>query len=90
MVCDSIFTATRTEPCQETFKTQSGPLNCENVEFAVKFLTLTKQKPNFVIGLIIIKVNIERLERVTGKFLKNYFTLTIASMATVALEIGIL
>ena len=89
-MCDSIFTATRTEPCQETFNTQSGPLNCENVESAVKFLTLTKQKPNFVIGLIIIKVNIERLERVTGKFLKNYFTLTIASMATVALKIGIL
>ena len=89
-MCDSIFTATRIEACQDIFKTQSGPLNCENVEFAVKFLTLTKQKPNFVIGLIIIKVNIERLERVTRKFLKNYFTLTIASMATVTLKIGVL
>ena len=49
-----------------------------------------KRKPNFVIGLIIMKLNIERLEKVIGKFLKNYFTLTVALMAIAALKIGIL
>ena len=48
----------------------------------VKSPMLGKRKPNFVIGLIIIKVNIERLEKVIGKFLRNYFTLTIVFMAT--------
>ena len=50
----------------------------------MKFPTLGKREQNFVLGLIIIniKVNIERLERVIGKFLRNYFTVTIASMAT--------
>ena len=38
----------------------------------------------FVIGSITIKVNIERLERVIGKLLRNYFTLTIALMVTAA------
>ena len=52
----------------------------------VKSPTLGKRKPNFVIGLIIIKVNIERLERVIGKFLRNYFTLTIVSMAIAAFD----
>ena len=56
----------------------------------VKSPTLGKRKPNFVIGLIIIKVNIERLERVIGKFLRNYFTLTIVSMAITAVKIEIL
>ena len=50
----------------------------------VKSPTLGKRKPNFDIGLIIIEVNIERLERVIGKFLRNYFTLTIVSMAIAA------
>ena len=48
----------------------------------VKSPTLGKRKPHFVIGLIIIKVNMERLEKVNGKFLRNYFTLTIVFMAT--------
>ena len=56
----------------------------------VKSRTLGKRRPNFVISLIIIKVNIERLERVIGKFLKNYFTLTNVLITTVALKIGIL
>ena len=56
----------------------------------VKSPTLRKQKPNLVIGLIIIKVNIEHLEKVIGKFLRNYFTLTIVLMAIAALKIGIL
>ena len=32
LVCDSISTATtfKTEPCQETFKIQSGPLTCDS------------------------------------------------------------
>ena len=45
-----------------------------------------KRKPNFVIGLIIIKVNTERLEKVIKKFLRNYFTLTIVLMAIAAFE----
>ena len=40
--------------------------------------------------LLIIKENIEHLERVVEKFPKNYFTFTIASMAIVALNTGIL
>ena len=56
------------------------------MKLVVKFPTLGKRKPNFVIGLIIIKVNIERLERVIAKFLRNYFTLAIVSMAIVALK----
>ena len=48
--------------------------------------TLGKRKPNIVIGLIIIKVNTERLERIIGKFLKNYFTLAIVSMAISGIE----
>ena len=47
----------------------------------VKSPTLGKQKSNFLISLIIIKVNIVRLEKVIGKFLRNYFTLTIFLMA---------
>ena len=85
--------------CQETFEIQSGSLtfDSENVLYLLKCKicgevspTLGRRKPNFVIGLTIIKVNIERLERVIGKFLRNYFTLTIVSMAIVALKIGIL
>ena len=55
----------------------------------LKASTLGKRKSNFDIGLIMIKVNIEHLERVIGKFLRNYFTLTFVSMAIVALEIEI-
>ena len=36
------------------------------------------------------KVNIERLEKVIGKLLRNYFTLTIVLMAIAALKIWIL
>ena len=40
LICDSIRTATNftTEACQETFKTQSGFLNCESVK-AIYLLT---------------------------------------------------
>ena len=100
LVCDSVITAMifTTEACQETFKIQSGPLICDSE----KILNLLKckvcggvpyvgkAKPDFVIGLLIIKVNVERLETVIGKFLRNYFTLTIASIATAALKIEIL
>ena len=58
--------------------------------FVMKSLTLGKRKPNFAIGLIIIRVNIKRLESAIGKFLRNYFTLTIVSMAVAALKVGIL
>ena len=56
----------------------------------LKASTLGKRKSNFDIGLIMIKVNIEHLERVIGKFLRNYFTLTIVLMAIAALKIMIL
>ena len=56
----------------------------------IKLLKLGIQKPNFVIGSVITKVNIELLERIIGMFLKNCFTLTIALMDTVALMIRIL
>ena len=59
-----------------------------NVKFVVKFPIFGKQKLSFVIGLIIIKVNIERLERIIGKFLRNYFTLTIVSMVIATLQTG--
>ena len=52
----------------------------------VKSPILGKQTPNFVIGLIIIKVNIERLEKVIRKFLRNYFTLTIVLMHNAQLK----
>ena len=34
-----------------------------------------KRKPNFATGLIITKVNIEHLEKVIKKFIRNFFTL---------------
>ena len=52
--------------------------------------TVGKRKQNFVIGLIVIKVKIEHLGKVIGKFLRNYFTLTIVWMAIVALKLEIL
>ena len=61
----------------------------ENVKIVVKSPMVGKRKPNFVIGLIIIKVNTERLEKVIKKFLRNYFTLTIVLMAIAALKIVI-
>ena len=51
----------------------------------VKLPALGKQ--NFILGLIIIKVNIERLERVIGKLHESCFTLIIASMVTMALTL---
>ena len=73
LVCDSVITATtfKTEAYQETFKIQSGSLT---LQFVVKSYTLGKWKPNFIMGLIITEVNIERLERAIGKFLRNYIT----------------
>ena len=51
---------------------------------------LEKIKPNFVISLIFIKVSVKCLEKVIGKFLGNYFTLTSVSMAIATLKVGIL
>ena len=101
LVCDSTSTAPNftTESFQETFKIQSGPLKCDykKVLYLLKCETcgevspmIGKRKPNFVVGLMIIKVNIERLEWVIGKFFRNYFTLTIVLMTIAALKIGIL
>ena len=52
--------------------------------------TLGKQKPNFAKGPIIIKINIERLERVLGKFIRKYFTLPINLMSIVVFMIEML
>ena len=100
LVCDSISTATTftTEACQETFKIQSGPLTYDSKKVLYQLkckvcgevLYVGKGKSNFDIGLITIKVNTEHLVRIIRKFLKNYFTLTVVSMAIAALEIGIL
>ena len=56
----------------------------------MKLPRLGKRKLNFVLGLIIKEINIDRLERVLGKFLRSYFTLTTASMTTLASKTGIL
>ena len=91
LVCGFILnTATifKTEACQET------KLRLRVVYYYVKFVMkipkLGKRKPNDIIALIITTLNTERSERVIGKFFKNYITLSIASMATVTLKIGIL
>ena len=55
-----------------------------------KFPSSGKQKPNFATGSAITKVNIEHSEKVTKKFFRNVFTLTIVSMVTEELMIGIL
>ena len=83
LVCDSISTTTTftTEACQEGFKIQKGPLNCDSE----KVLYLLKWKV-YIEHL----VNIEHLEKVTKRFLRNVFLLTIVLMATVELMIGIL
>ena len=70
-----------------------APKKCytyQNAKFVVKFRMFGKQKTNFAIGSTTLKVNIEHSERVTEKFLRNVFTLTIVPMATVELMIGIL
>ena len=100
LVYDSISTTATftTEACQETFKILKGPLNCDskkcytywNAKSVVESPALGKQKPNFATGSTITTVNIEHLENVIKKFLRNVFTLTIVSMATVELMIGIL
>ena len=47
----------------------------------MKLPRLGKRKLNFVLGLIIKEINIDRLERVLGKFLRSYFTLTTTLMS---------
>ena len=68
-----------------------GPLTCDskNVLYVLKCTISVDvpcvgiQKPNSIIGLIIIKVNTEQVEGMIRKFLRNYFLLTIASIVTV-------
>ena len=100
LVCDSISTTTMftTEAWQDTFKIQKGSWivtlkKCYtywNAKSLVESTTLGKRKPNFATGLIITKVNIEHLEKVIKKFIRNFFTLSIISMATVEFMIGVL
>ena len=61
-----------------------------NAKSVLESPTLEKQKTNFATGSTITKVNIEHLEKVTKRFLRNVFLLTIVLMATVELMIGIL
>ena len=49
-----------------------------------------KAKTNFATGSTITKVTVQHLEKVTKRFLRNVFMLTIVLMATVELMIGIL
>ena len=99
LVRDSISIATTTlkaEACLKIFKIQKSLLNYDyeknpyllKCEVCGETPKLGKEKLNFVIGSIIIEVNIERLRRVIGKFLRNYSTLAIALMVTVAVMVG--
>ena len=74
-------------------KVPSRPLQQQSARKLLKLRLVPFTFPTLFsprIGLIIIKVNIDSLERVIAKFLKNYFTLTIVLMATAALKIGFL
>ena len=100
LVCDSISTTTTftTEVCQETFKIQKDPLKCDSKKVLYLWKCkvcggvpyVGKAKPNFATGSTITKVNIGHLEKVTKKFLRNFFPLTIVLVATVELTIAIL
>ena len=68
------------EACQGTFKIHKGPSN----------FALRRQKPNFVTVTTIIKVILARFKRVTGKFLRDVFALTIPLMTAVELITEIL
>ena len=100
LVCDSISTATTItrEACQEIFKILSGPLTydsqkvlyllkrkvCGEVSYA------GKAKTKFTYRFNNCKSKHRAFRNLIGKFLRNYFTLAIASMATAPLKIGIL
>ena len=100
MVCNFISTATtlKTNACQKIYEIQSDPSNHDSKNFFYvlkckvcgEIPYVQKAKTIFFIGLIIKRANTERLERAIGKFLKNYFTFTNASMATAVLKIRIL
>ena len=87
LVCDPIrITKTfTTEVCQE--------IECDSEKVlwssVVKFPTSGKHEPNFATGSTVTKVNTEHSEKVTKRFLRNVFILTIVSVATVELMIGI-
>ena len=92
LVCDFIRTATTftTEACQETFRIQTGPLTCdsEKVLYLLKCKVcgevpyVGKAKTKFRYRFNNYKSKQERLEKVIGKFLRNYFTITIVLMHT--------
>ena len=96
LVCDSVSTTTTfpTEVCQESFKFRKCPLkkcySYQNAKSVMKFPMSGKEKLNFATGSTIAKVNIEHSGKVTKKFLRNVFTLTFVSMATLELMIAIL
>ena len=100
LVCDSISTTTTftTEACQETFKIQKGPLNCdsEKVLYLLKCKVcggvpyVGKAKTKFRYRFNNYKSKHRAFRKVIKKFLRNVFTLTIVSMATVELMIGYL
>ena len=55
----------------------------------MKFPKSGKHEPNFATGSTVAKVNTEHSGKVTKRFLKNAFTLTLVSIATVEMMIGI-
>ena len=99
LVCDSISTAATftAEVRKETFKIQKATLNSDfkKVLYLLKWkvcaeiCTLGKQKPGFAIGSTITKIHKEHSERMTKKFLKDVFTLSIVSTTKIELIIGI-
>ena len=97
LVCDSISSITTftTEACKKLRKAPwiSTPKKYYiywNAKSLAASSTLGKKKLNFAADWTITTVNIEHLEKVTKKFLRNAFTLTIVSMATLELMIRIL
>ena len=59
----------------ETLDIDSDPLDLDPGKFSTYLNThpnLAKQKPNLAEGSIVVKINIDRLERVIGKFIRKY------------------
>ena len=99
LVCNFISTATTfaTEACQETFKIQSGPLNydSEKVMYLSKCKAfgevpfVGKAKTEFHERFNNYKTKHRAFRKGNRKFPQKLFSLTIASMATATLKIGI-
>ena len=98
---DSISTVTTftAKTCQETFKIQNGPLSLSDSEKVLYLLKCKVCDEVLYVGKVKSKIRYRfnnykskhiTFKKVIRKFLRNYFTLAIASMAIAALKIGIL